>query len=649
MQRRQATVVFNDISGYTSMMQDNESFAITLRQRHKEVVDRLTRQHNGEIIQYYGDGTLTLFNCSLDAVNCALSMQKEFGQDPQIPLRIGINSGDVLLGPDGIYGDCVNIASRIERMSVPGSILISDEVHRDVSRQSEIRTADLGHFELKNVRQPMHIHAIVSDGIRVPHQKDLEGKIGYKEKAIIVLPFYNLNKDPESDFFSDGITEQIIYALSDIEGLRITSRSSSFAFKDKPVNLRELHQEMGIDHVLEGSVRQHGNKVRITAQLIHAADDFHLWSETYHLEVDDVFQVQDEIALKISNKLKAGFEESTGQQQTMLSDVSPQSEEGARDFYNKGKYYWTQKLPGYVDRANQNFIRAVEIDPNLFPAWAALAKTYLYKGVFNLMPPSMAKEKSLACLNKAHQLSPGHPDAESGWALYHLFYSWDLEQAESCLTHASKAVNGNFIQQYPVLQASGLLALAQSDYEKAIRQLRRALKLNPLNLSIQMDLARTYLNAGELMLALEQVNHMVNTRPDFLQALELKGWILYNLGHKRESIDTFKQFRKVSPSPVAGLAGLSYVYARTLQTKLANEVKSLLSSVAEDMPLYTPHYAQALAHLGAQEYMLMFEQLNAGVKAGMPVMIFLESNPVWDEIRRFKEYSTLTKRITRQT
>ncbi len=649
MQRRQATVVFNDISGYTSMMQDNESFAITLRQRHKEVVDRLTLQHNGEIIQYYGDGTLTLFDCSLDAVHCALSMQKEFGQDPQIPLRIGINSGDVLLGPDGIYGDCVNIASRIERMSVPGSILISDEVHRDVSRKGGIRTADLGHFELKNVRRPMHIHAIVSDGIRVPRQKDLEGKIGFKEKAIIVLPFYNLNKDPESDFFSDGITEQIIYALSDIEGLRVTSRTSSFAFKDKPVNLRELHQEMGIDHVLEGSVRQHGNKVRITAQLINAADDFHLWSDTYHLEVDDVFQVQDEIALKISNKLKAGFEENKEQAYGPLRGSTRHSEESALDFYNKGKYYWTQKLPGYVDRAKQNFEQAVEIDEDLFPAWAALAKTYIYKGVFNLLPPSVAAERSLACLKKAQALSPDHPDIISGWALYHIFYSWDLGQAYAWLTSDNNSQNAHFLQQYPVLQAKGLLALAQREYEEAMRFLRRALKLNPLNLSIQLDLARTYLSAGDADQALDQVNHMVDTRPDFLQALELKGWVLYNLGHKRESIDTFKLFRKASPSPIAGLAGLSYVYARTLQTKLANEVKALLNSVAEDMPLYTPHYAKALAHLGAQEYPLMFEQLNAAVKAGMPVMIFLESNPVWDEVRRFKDYNTLIHQISRKS
>ncbi len=456
MQRRLATVVFNDISGYTSLMQENETLAISLRLRHKEVVDRLTHQHNGKVIQYYGDGTLTLFNCSIDAVNCALSMQREFDESPQIPLRIGINSGEVLLGPDGIYGDCVNIASRIERMSVPGSILISENVHKDVINENGIQTKDLGHFELKNVKHPMHIHALVSEGITVPVQKDLAGKIGFKEKAIIVLPFYNLSKDPESDFLSDGITEQIIYALSDIEGLRVTSRTSSFAFKDKPVNLRELHQEIGIDHVLEGSVRQYGNKVRITAQLINAADDFHLWRETYNRELEDVFMVQDEIALSISNKLKASFQESIDRSNFNLNKKAKAPEPSAFDYYTKGRYYWNQMLPGYVDRSIQNFQKTVEIDDSFYLGWAALAKAYAYKGLYNLMLPEIAAQHCLQGLNKATQLDAHHPHTKSGWALYHLFYTWDFKRAGENLLFDATSHQENFILQNPIRHAHGL-------------------------------------------------------------------------------------------------------------------------------------------------------------------------------------------------
>ncbi len=166
-----------------------------------------------------------------------------------------------------------------------------------------------------------------------------------------------------------------------------------------------------------------------------------------------------------------------------------------------------------------------------------------------------------------------------------------------------------------------------------------------MNLTIQIDLSRAYLVTGELGDALDQVSHMIDIRPDFLQALELKGWILYSLGKKREAIDSFKLYRKQSSSPIAGLAGLSYVYARTMQTKLAEEVKELMRSVAHDMPSYLPHYSLALAHLGAQEYSAMFEQLKLATKTRIPVMIFLDSNPIWDEIKRFNAYRALTDSI----
>ncbi len=386
MKRRQAAVVFNDISGYTSLMQKNEEHAILVRQRHKEVVDRLTRDHKGTIIQYYGDGTLSIFDSSLDAVRCALSMQLEFTNPPQIPLRIGINTGDILLGPDGIYGDSVNIASRIERICVPGSVLISSKVFEEIKHHESIRTKDLGQFELKNVRHPMNLHAVIHDGIKVPDPIDLAGKLGFKEKSIMVLPFYNLSNDPENDFFSDGITEQIIFALSELEGLRVTSRTSSFTFKDKQVNLRQLHQEMGIDHILEGSVRRHGKKVRITAQLINAADDFHLWSETYTRELSDVFQLQDEIAAMIANKLKASFQQSY-EKRFSIPNEEPNTQSDVYEFYHKGRYEWKQMNHGYIDKAIHYFKKSTEADRDFFLAWPALAKAYAYKGYLNQITP----------------------------------------------------------------------------------------------------------------------------------------------------------------------------------------------------------------------------------------------------------------------
>src|SRR5687767_11603050 len=558
MKRRQAAVVFNDISGYTSLMQSNEDQAILIRQRHKEVVDRLTRHHKGTIIQYYGDGTLSIFDNSLDAVQCALSMQLEFKKPPEIPLRIGINAGDILLGPDGIYGDSVNVASRIERMSLPGSVLISSRVFEEIKEHNHIKTTDLGQFELKNVKAPVNIHAVVNDGMRVPDPQDLAGKLGFKEKSIMVLPFFNHSKDPENDFFSDGITEQIIYALSELDGLRVTSRTSSFTFKDKQINLRQLHQDLGLDNILEGSVRRHGSKVRITAQLINAADDFQLWSETYTRELNDVFQLQDEIATMIANKLKASFKESFSNR----FSIPEEENDGHSDVYenyHKGRYLWKQMQPGFIDKSILSYKRAVEEDNNFYPAWPALAKAYAYKGYLNLIPPKEAACLCLYAVERAQKLDPNNTRTQTAWALYHLFFTHDYTSVRHYLELAGNNQNHeNFILYNTVLYTSGIYHIAKNDLPHAITLLQKALKLDPLNLWIQMELARAFLYSRNYKKALDVINGTIRTRPDFLQAYEMKGWTLFNLGQQREGIEAFEYYKTHSAFPIAGLAGLAY-------------------------------------------------------------------------------------------
>jgi TolB-like protein/cytochrome c-type biogenesis protein CcmH/NrfG len=626
-------------------MQKNEDHAILLRQRHKEVVDRLTQDHKGTIIQYYGDGTLSIFDNSLDAIQCALSIQLEFQNPPQVPLRIGINAGDILLGPDGIYGDSVNIASRIERICVPGSVLISSRVYDQIKNNDSIRTKDLGAFELKNVRSPMHIHAVIHEGINVPEPQDLAGKLGYKEKTVMVLPFYNLSQDPGDDFFSDGITEQIISSLSELEGIRVTSRTSSFTFKEKQIHLRQLHQDMGIDHVLEGSVRRHGKKVRITAQLINAADDFHLWSETYTREVDDVFQLQDDIACKISNKLKAGFQQSYEKRITIPDEDSNTNSE-VYEYYHKGRYEWKQKNQGFVDRAIANFRKSTEEDSSFYLAWPALARAYAFKCFYNQMLPSEAARLSEDCMDEAKRLDPDNPRTQNGLALHHLFFTWDWQSVQCHVEQAGKIhERGEFILNNSILHTSGLYHLVQKQHDTAVSLLRKACKLDPINPSLQLELARAYVFQRTPDKALEVINSLIRARPDYTPAYEMLGWILFTIGSQREGIQAFEKFKKLSAFPLAGLSGLAYAFARTSRIKEAAKMKNLIEAVSQDLPGSLVHMDLAIAHLGAQEYDEMFDQLHLALLARMPALIFLETNPLWDEIRRFNSYKEIKKAI----
>jgi TolB-like protein len=245
---------------------------------------------------YYGDGTLSIFTSALSAVKSAIEIQTLNLHDPKIDVRIGLHIGDVMFDDTGIYGDSVNIASRLETLAVPGAVFISEKLFEEIKNQQDINAKPLGYFELKNVQQPMQVFAVSNPGIVVPSEKDVKGKVKQTFNSIAVLPFASLSSDPENEFFCDGMTEELINVLSKVDGLQVTSRTSAFAFKGKNEDVREIAAKLNVLKVIEGSVRKAGNKIRITAQLINAADGYHCWSETYDRSLEDIFQVQDDIA-----------------------------------------------------------------------------------------------------------------------------------------------------------------------------------------------------------------------------------------------------------------------------------------------------------------------------------------------------------------
>ena len=302
--RQLAAIMFSDMSGYTALMQQNEQLAKDKRRRLKEVLETSVSVYHGKILQYYGDGALSIFNSAIDGVNCAVEIQQTLQQEPKVDLRIGIHTGDISIENETIYGDGVNLASRIESLAVPGSIFISEKVFDEIRNQENLTAREMGYFELKNVIKPVRIFAIDNKGLVVPTRDALKGKTKQPANRLAVLPFVNMSADPENEYFSDGITEELLNAFTKVDGLQVTSRTSAFAFKGKNTDIREIGIQLNVDRILEGSVRKAGNRVRITAQLINAADGYHIWSENYDRDLTDIFEVQDEISSIIANKLR---------------------------------------------------------------------------------------------------------------------------------------------------------------------------------------------------------------------------------------------------------------------------------------------------------------------------------------------------------
>src|SRR4029078_109008 len=385
--RQLAAILFADMVGYTTLMQENEQLARLKRKRLKEVLETTVSRFNGKILQYYGDGSLSIFGSAIDCVNSAINIQQQLQQEPKVALRIGIHTGDVAIEDESVYGDGVNLASRIESLAVPGGIFISEKVYDEIRNQQNIQTREMGYFELKNVTTPVRIFAIANNGITVPGRDALKGKTKQTNNRLAVLPFVNMSADPDNEYFSDGITEELLNALTRVDGLQVTSRTSVFAFKGKNIDVRDIAIQLNVDRILEGSVRKSGNRVRITAQLINATDGYHIWSETYDRNLTDIFEVQDEISGIIAGKL--------GKMHTVEPEhpvKAPVTNVAAYTQYLRGLHYLNKLTPADSRKAIECFEEAIALEPNYAQPYARAAAAYSALGVTGQMLPDTAFE-----------------------------------------------------------------------------------------------------------------------------------------------------------------------------------------------------------------------------------------------------------------
>jgi adenylate cyclase len=433
--RRLTAIMFTDIIGYTALMQQDEQTAARVRARHREVFDQQHELHKGEILQYFGDGTLSVFQSGVKAVECAVAIQKAMQQGELVPLRIGLHMGDIIFDGTDIYGDGVNFASRIESMGTAGAVLISGTLNEELKNQKQISTISLGHFELKNIENPVEVFAVSNEGIKIPERSELKGKQKPKQekKTIAVLPFINMSSKEENEYFSDGMTEEIINALAKIKGLKVTSRTSSFFFKNKNIPIPQVGKELNVSTILEGSIRLSGNKVRITAQLIDVRDDFHFWSETFDRSMTDIFAVQDEISLLIADKLREHLGHFEIEDQLVDAPDIP-IETYKR--YLEGRYYLMKLNLGNTQKAITIFKEVIAAQPDFALPYLDVNQAYAYLGTMGLMPAPEAFAEAKPFLDSALELDENLPESQINLSWICSWQNWDLEGA---YRHINKA------------------------------------------------------------------------------------------------------------------------------------------------------------------------------------------------------------------
>ena len=639
--RQLAAIMFADMTGYTAMMQEDEQKAKILRDRQRQTLEKFIPAHNGRIIQYFGDGTLSIFDSAINAVRSAIDIQNELQKDPKVSLRIGIHSGDIVYDHQGVYGDSVNLASRIEALSVPGSVLISGKVFDEVKNQKEIKTVSLGKFSLKNVKERVEVFAIANEGLIIPSPAQVGVKAG-SEKTIAVLPFVNMSADPENEYFSDGISEEILNALTRVEGLQVTARTSSFSFKGKNEDIRQIGSKLGVSTILEGSVRRAGKKIRITAQLINTADGYHVWSETYDSDLEDIFQVQDEISLKILNRLKENFAEAKKSEHLIKA---PTENLDAYNLYLKGRYHWNKSNPEDIGKAIKNFEEAIVADPNFALPYCALSYCYSFMGSSGLMSPAEAYPKAKDYTLKAIELDPDHPESYLSLATIKFFHNWDFEGAEASLNKAaSLCLNSSLINQ-----VHGWFLIAKGDFNKAIEKMEQAVILDPLSLPLIGNLADAYAFAGRFSEALEQYDKSIEIDPHFRRAFEGKGMLYLAIGEYDKAIENLEQYHKLIGHPLKGLSSLGHAYAAAGQTEKALECLAKINQRAESEPDKLFHMDYAFLYAGLKNYDKAFHYLNKTYENRMGIaclgMIFCIRYPMLNDLKSDKRFKELTAKM----
>ncbi|HEX8678240.1 MAG TPA: adenylate/guanylate cyclase domain-containing protein, partial [Segetibacter sp.] len=509
--RQLAAILFADMTGYTALMQENEQLARTKRKRLKEVLEVSVARFNGKVLQYYGDGSLSIFSSAIDSVQSAIMIQQQLQQEPAVPVRIGIHTGDVVIEEEAIYGDGVNLASRIESLGVPGSIFVSEKVYDEIRNQDDIQTREMGYFELKNVKQPVRIFAIANHGIVVPARDEVRGKTKATQNRLAVLPFVNMSSDPDNEYFSDGITEELLNALAKVNELKVTSRTSAFAFKGKNEDIRDIAIQLNVDKVLEGSVRKAGNRVRIAAQLINAADGYHIWSEVYDRNLTDIFAVQDEISGIIANRLRENL--TIDKKKEPLVKAATQNVT-AYTYYLKGLHYYNKITPADYIKAIEYFEQATAIEPTYAQPYAMAALAYNHLGSRGQMLPHKAFSKVHRYADKALELDSSIAESHIAKACAYLLYDWKWEEAREALQKAID-LNPAAIEAYHLF---GLYYLITGQYYKAVQLLEQAEMIDPLSPAVGLALGNMYVFARRFDDSIKVADKLLEINPELRSA-----------------------------------------------------------------------------------------------------------------------------------
>ena len=572
VQRRLAAILVADVAGYSRLMGSDDEGTLAGLKAGRELIDLKSKEYRGRIVNTPGDSALVEFASAVDATRCAMEIQKEMAErnavipeDRRIEFRIGINVGDVIVDDRGdIYGDGVNIAARVESLAKPGTLCLSDEAYRQIRGKLPIDVSDIGEHQLKNIAQPVRVYSVWLD--------DAPPRALPDKPSIAVLPFENLSGDPKQEYFADGVSEDIITELSRFSDLFVIARNSSFKYKGKAVDVRQVGRDLGVRYALEGSIRRGGDRVRISAQLVDSGTGAHRWAERYDRELKDVFAIQDEVARTIAAILAAHVNKAEAER-TLLK---PPATWHAYDHYMRAAAAWASfqsswKLDQLLE-TRRHLADSLKIDPKYARAYSLLASTHRVAWLNPVndeyLSPA-ALDRAITLARTAIELDPNLPEAYAELA-YNIIRKSDFDGSMVAAERAI-ALNPNFVDYrlaqvfYSVGQPTKAIEIAKAqmrldpfhphfapliagiayyllkEYQGAQRWLREATGRAPNHQYGHAFLAAAYAQLGRVEDARSEAAEVLRVNPQYTIGTQKQVSILKRLEDSDHLIDGLRK------------------------------------------------------------------------------------------------------------
>ena len=633
-----AAIMMTDIVGFTELTRQRDEFIRKISRKHKRVIQEVVSRYNGRIIHIFGDSSLSIFPEPADAVKCAIELQQSFSEEPVIPLRIALHHGPVTLEGDEIFGEALNLASRILKIAIKNSILLSDKINQLLSPEYGIRTVSTGIYNLKYVDHPVEIFGVHEGDLVLPEPSPEDRGETIQSNTIAVLPFVNLTGDKENEYLSDGISEAIINTLAQSEGLFVTARSSSFAFKGQGKDVRELGKLLGVANILEGSVQKHENKIRVTAQLINTTTGFHVFSETVEKELLDLFSIQEEIAWLINGKLKEKISQQKGDQTSVPRATSVK----ALDLGMQARYKMSSGIESEIREAMDMLRKAIEIDPGFILLYTGMSMCYTYLGALRLMDEEQAYRRANEYALKALEMDPNLPEAMIGHTISSFWMSnWNLKNTESIISKALKLAPGSA----EVRLFNGMFTLMAGKPEEALIEVLLANKLDPLNPNILSRLGYTYLCLKDFDEAHTCFRLAHDTAPFAMYIHYILAWS-YILQEKYDQAANALRLVDEKKDVYQSLNGtLGYLYTKQGKPDKAYEQIQVINRLKEKGTIRYPDYNLTLVYAGLNKPDEMYYHMEKAFLEKPVHLMFVQADPFWEKFRQDKRYKVLMKKV----